>query len=365
MSVEFVSLKRAYDLYAPEYEEAALRAMRSGWYILGKELECFEENFAAFTGSRHCIGVGNGQEALILAVRALGIGPGDEVITQSNGYIASVLGITENGAAPVFVEPDEYFLMDADKIEAAITPRTKAILCVHLYGQASNMEKIQAIAKKHGLYLIEDCAQCHGAKWNGKMTGTFGDIGCFSFYPTKPIGALGDAGACVTDDPVLAEKLKMLRNYGSGVKYVNQITGVNSRLDDIQAAMLQVGLKHFAEATERRTEIAQAYLTRIRNPHVRLPETQEGATHVWHVFAVLSDKRDALQAWLLSQGVKTSIHYPIPPHLQQCYAFLGYKEGDFPICEKHAKQLLSLPIYNGMPLEDVDAVIDAVNRFEG
>lgn len=365
MSVEFVSLKRAYDLYAEEYEQAALRALRSGWYILGKELESFEQNFAAFTGSRHCVGVGNGQEALILAVRALGIGAGDEVITQANGYIASVLGITENGATPVFVEPDAFFGLDADKIEAAITPKTKAILCVHLYGQSCDMGKIAAIAEKHSLYLIEDCAQSHGARWNGKMTGTFGHIGCFSFYPTKPIGAMGDAGACVTDDARLADRLMKLRNYGSGKKYVNEITGVNSRLDELQAAMLQVALKHFEDGVARRAEIAGAYLTKIQNPLVKLPQVRPEANHVWHVFALLCPRRDKLMAYLAEQGIKTSIHYPIPPHLQQCYAYLGHKAGEYPIAQAHASQLLSLPIYNGMPQEDVDAVIAAVNRFEG
>ncbi len=365
MSVEFVSLKRAYDLYAPEYEAAALRALRSGWYILGRELEGFEERFAAFTGSRHCVGVGNGQDALILAVRALGIGPGDEVITQANGYIASVLGITENGATPVFVDPDGFFGLDADRVEAAITPKTKAILCVHLYGQACDMGKLTAIAEKHGLYLIEDCAQSHGACWQGRMTGTFGQIGCFSFYPTKPIGALGDAGACVTEDPVLADRLRKLRNYGSGKKYVNEIPGINSRLDELQAALLQVSLAHFEEARDRRTRIAEAYLTGIRNPHVTLPKVRPGANHVWHVFALLCPERDRLMEHLAQQGIKTSVHYPIPPHLQQCYAYMGYEEGAFPVAEAQAKQLLSLPIYNGMPQADVDAVIEAVNRFGG
>ncbi len=365
MSVEFVSLKRAFDCYAPEYEAAALRALRSGWYILGRELEAFEKAFASFTGSAHCIGLGNGQEALILALRALGIGPGDEVITQANGYIASVLGITENGATPIFVEPDGCFGLDPEGVEAAITPKTRAILCVHLYGQACDMGKLTALAQKHGLYLIEDCAQSHGACWQGKMTGTFGHIGCFSFYPTKPIGAMGDAGACVTEDPILADRLRKLRNYGSGKKYVNEITGGNSRLDELQAALLQVSLAHFPQTRDCRARIAGTYLAGITNPRVTLPKLRPDATHVWHIFPVLCPERDALAAFLAEQGIHTSIHYPIPPHLQQCYAHLGYGKGDFPIAESQANQLLSLPIYHCMPQADVEAVIDAVNRFGG
>ena len=254
--VESVKLKRQYDCYSTEYEEAALRALRSGWYIMGKELENFETRFAAYLGVKYCIGLNSGLDALTLAVRALNIGPGDEVIVPANTYIASILGVTENGATPVFVEPDQYHGLDASKIEAAITPRTKAVLPVHLYGQSCDMESICAIAEKHGLYVIEDCAQSHGATQNGQRTGTFGTIGCFSFYPTKPLGALGDSGAVVTDDPVLADRLRKLRNYGSGVKYVNELEGVNSRLDEVQAALLQVGLKHLEEGNAYRQRIA-------------------------------------------------------------------------------------------------------------
>ena len=365
MTVEFVNLKSSYDLYAEEHERAAIRCLRSGWYILGNELSEFEKRFADFIGSKYCIGVGNGQEALILAFRALGIGVGDEVITQSNAYIASVLGITENGATPVFVEPNGYFTIDADKIEAAITSKTKAILAVHLYGQASDMERISAIAKAHGLYLIEDCAQCHGAQQNGRMMGTFGDISCFSFYPTKPIGALGDAGACVTNSAELENRLKMLRNYGSGKKYVNEILGTNSRMDELQAAMLQVSLDHTYDGIKRRGEIAARYLSGIDNPLVTLPKAAPNMNHVWHIFALMTVKRDELQNHLLLCGIKTAVHYPIPPHLQQCYAYLGHKAGDFPIAERYANEELSLPIYNGMTDEDVDSVINAVNCFEG
>lgn len=362
--VDFVKLKRQYDLFASEYEEAALRAMRSGWYIMGKELETFETQFAEYLGVKYCVGLNSGLDALTLAVRALDIGPGDEVIVPANTYIASILGVTENGAAPVFVEPDEFFCIDAEKIEAAITPRTKAILPVHLYGQSCDMEKICSIAEKHGLYVVEDCAQSHGAKLNGWVTGTFGTIGCFSFYPTKPLGALGDSGAVVTNDPVLAEKLKKLRNYGSGKKYVNELEGVNSRLDEVQAALLQVGLKHLDEGIVYRNRIAKRYTEEIRNPQVELPKTRPGANHAYHIFGVLCKNRDQLQKHMEECGVKTLIHYPIPPHLQECYAKLGHGQGSFPISESYAKDELSLPIYVGMPEEDIDVVIKAVNTFE-
>ncbi len=362
--VDFVKLKRQYDRFASEYEEAALRALRSGWYIMGGELEAFEAQFAHYTGAGYCVGLNSGLDALTLAVRALGIGPGDEVIVPANTYIASVLGVTENGATPVFVEPDEYFCLDAEKIEAAVTPRTKAILPVHLYGQPCDMERICYVAEKHGLYVIEDCAQSHGARINGRLTGTFGTVGCFSFYPTKPLGALGDSGAVITNDPALADRVRKLRNYGSGVKYVNELEGVNSRLDEVQAAVLQVGLRHLDEGNEYRRRIAERYLKGVRSDLVTLPVTRPGAEHVYHVFAVLSEHRDALQKHLADKGVKTLIHYPIPPHLQECYARLGYGRGSFPVSEAYAQNELSLPIYMGMPDEDVEAVIEAVNSFE-
>ena len=363
--IEFTSLKRQFDQNAPEYEEALLRAARSGWYILGNELQAFEEQFASYLGMKCAVGVNSGLDALILAVRALEIGPGDEVIVPANTYIASVLGITENGATPVLVDPDDFFCLDADRIEAAISPRTKAILPVHLYGQPCDMERICAIAEKHGLYVIEDCAQSHGAEQNGRKTGTYSTIACFSFYPTKPLGAQGDAGALVTNDPSLADKLRKLRNYGSGKKYVNELVGINSRLDEYQAAILQVGLRHLDEGNTYRGRIAKRYLNEIHNPLVTLPKTREHCSHVFHVFALQCAQRDALQAFLLERGVKTLCHYPIPPHLQECYAYLGHKKGDFPISERMAEQELSLPIYVGMPMEEVTQVIEAVNAFPG
>ena len=363
MTVDFVKLKRTYDLYAQEYEEAALRALHSGWYILGKELEQFEQEFAGYLGVNHVIGVNSGTDALILAVRALGIGPGDEVIVASNAYIACVLAITENGASPVFVEPDSYFCVDAEKIEEQITEKTKAILAVHLYGQPCNMELICDIARRHGLYIIEDCAQSHGAEFKEKLAGTIGDIGCFSFYPTKPIGALGDAGALAVNDDQLAKKIRMMRNYGSEKKYVNEISGVNTRLDELQAAILKVSLKHSGEGNEYRRRIAEKYLAGIQNDKIKLPAVRKDCTNVWHVFPVLTDSRDKLQKYLADHGVQTLIHYPIPPHLQKSMFFLGKKKGDYPVAEYYAEHEISLPVYNGMPMEDVDAVIETLNQF--
>lgn len=363
MKVNFSVLKAQYELYQEEYEAAALRVLRSGWYVLGNELKTFEQNFSRYIGMKHGVGVNSGQDALILAVRALGIGPGDEVITQSNAYIASVLGITENGATPVFVDPDAYFGMDVLQVEKAITPRTKAILPVHLYGQACNMEAITSIAKKHALYVIEDCAQCHGATVYGKKAGTFSDIACFSFYPTKPLGALGDAGMTLTNSDALDEKLRMLRFYGSKVKYVNEITGINSRMDEIQAAVLGVGLKHLENGNNRRRQIAEQYLQGITNPQITLPQARDGYEHVYHIFAVLCERRDELMAHLANCDIQTQIHYPIPPHLSPCYKGYGYKKGDFPAAERYASEELSLPIYVGMTDEEVQYVIKAINAF--
>lgn len=282
MQVKCNVLDRQFQLYQEEYEQAALRVLRSGWYVLGNEVRQFEEEFAQFTGRKYCVGLNSGLDALIMSVRALGIGRGDEVIVQANTYIATVLGITENGAVPVFVEPDEYFNMDADKIEKAVTDRTKAVMVTHLYGQASDMTRIAAIADRHGLLLIEDCAQSHGACYAGKMTGTFGISGCFSFYPTKNLGAFGDAGAVVTDDEAFADKLRMMRNYGSKVKYHNEIEGINSRLDEMQAALLRVKLSHLRELNDERKVLARRYNEGIVNPEVLLPRLRDGAESIYH-----------------------------------------------------------------------------------
>jgi dTDP-4-amino-4,6-dideoxygalactose transaminase len=350
-------------MYQKEYEEAALRVLRSGWYVLGNEVSEFEKEFAEYTGRKYCVGLNSGLDALIMSVRALGIGKGDEVIVQANTYIATVLGITENGATPVFVEPDEYFNIDASKIEEAITDKTKAIMVVHLYGQASNMTPIVEIANKHNLYIIEDCAQSHGARFNGQMTGTFGISGCFSFYPTKNLGAFGDAGAIVTDDRDFADKIRMMRNYGSKVKYHNEIEGLNSRLDEMQAALLRVKLTHLKELNDERNKIANMYDKGIKNTKIELPTVRQDADSIYHQYVIKCRDRDGLQKFLQDNDIQTQIHYPIPPHLAKCYDYLGHKTGDYPITESYANEVLSLPIYTGMTNEEVEYLIEKLNKF--
>ena len=361
--VVFNRLDNLYKQHENEYQGAALRVLRSGWYIMGPELEAFEYEFANYTGSHFCIGLNSGLDALTMAIRSLGIGPGDEVIVQANTYIATVLAITANRAAPIFVEPDEYHGIDRERIEKAITPRTKAIMAVHLYGQPCDMGAISEISQRVGIPIVEDCAQSHGATFQGKMTGTFGVLGCFSFYPTKNLGAFGDAGAVVTDDPALADKIKTLRNYGSRVKYHNETEGVTSRLDEIQAALLRVRLTHLEEILSEREEIVRRYLEGITNPLIKLPKVRPGSRHTWHQFVVQYDERDRLQAHLKEQGVQTQAHYPIPPHLSEAYASLGFPRGSFPITEKLAKNVLSLPAYNGIGKEETAFIIEAVNGF--
>lgn len=363
MKIKCNVLDRQFQMYQSEYERAALRVLRSGWYVLGNEVSQFEEEFAKFTNRKFCVGLNSGLDALILSVRALEIGKGDEVIVQANTYIATVLGITENGAVPVFVEPDEYFNMDVSQIEKAITERTKAIMVTHLYGQASNMNSIVEIARRHRLQLIEDCAQSHGACFEGKMTGTFGISGCFSFYPTKNLGAFGDAGAVVTDDEVFAGKLRMMRNYGSRVKYHNEIEGVNSRLDELQAALLRVKLTHLQALNDERKKLAARYSEGITNSEIMLPGLREGAENIYHQYVVRCTKRDALQELLEQKGIQTQIHYPTPPHLAECYVWLGHQKGDFPIAETYAKEVLSLPIYTGMTFAEQDYVIEQLNAW--
>ncbi len=363
MQIKCNVLDRQFEMFQAEYEAAALRVLRSGWYVLGSEVSAFEEAFAAYTGRNYCIGLNSGLDALILSVRALGIGAGDEVLVQSNTYIATVLGITENGAVPVFVEPDEYYNIDAAKIEAAITDKTRAILVTHLYGQASQMTPIVEIAQKYHLELIEDCAQSHGACFDGQMTGTFGRAGCFSFYPTKNLGAFGDAGAVVTDDEALADKLRMMRNYGSKVRYHNEIEGVNSRLDEMQAALLRVKLLHLDALNAERTVLARRYDEMIMNPKILLPRRREGAESIYHQYVIRCTAREALQAYLAQKDIQTQIHYPIPPHLAACYQHLGYHQGDYPIAEQYADEVLSLPMYTGMTKEEQCYVIDCLNAF--
>lgn len=356
-------MDRGFYRYQEEFEEKALKVLRSGWYVLGEEVSAFEEEFAAYTGAKYCVGLASGLDALWLAFRVLGIGSGDEVIVQGNTYIASVMGITINGATPVFVEPDDYYQIDPAKIEEKITDRTRAVLVVHLYGQAANMEPIAELCRKYNLRLVEDCAQSHGACFDGKMTGTFGDIGCFSFYPSKNLGAFGDGGAIVTDDERIAADMKVYRNYGSEKRYYNKVVGTNSRLDEIQAGLLRVRLSHMDELTKEKQEIAKQYLANIRNPKILLPKTADGATHVYHQFVIRCKERDRLINYLNEKEIGTIIHYPIPPHLAEAYAYLGFQEGDFPITERLAKEVLSIPMYNGMTKEEQSYVIDALNAF--
>ncbi len=363
MKINPNQLDRGYLKFKNEFDRAVIKTLESGWYILGKEVEKFENHFKEFVGSGYCIGLNSGLDALILAFRALNISVGDEVIVPANTYIASVLSITENGATPVFIEPDEFYNIDADKIEAAITEKTKAILVVHLYGQAANMKKIRAIATQHNLFLVEDCAQSHGSKFEDKTTGTWGDIGCFSFYPTKNLGAFGDAGCIVTNNYEIYEKIHMLRNYGSKVKYQNDILGVNSRLDEIQAAVLNVKLEHYNELKKERISLAETYLNKINNKSIILPEIREMADAIWHLFVVKVENRDKFQEHLTSNGIGTQIHYPIPPHLSKAYGYLGYKKDDFPITENYANTLISLPLYDGMTEEEIMYVINVINRY--
>lgn len=356
-------LDRGFEMYQEAFEQKALDVLRSGWYVLGNEVDKFEEEFANYIGAKHCVGLASGLDALWIAFRILGIGEGDEVIVQGNTYIASVMGISMNGATPIFVEPDEFSNIDASKIEEKITDKTKAILVVHLYGQASNMLPIVDIAKRHNLRLVEDCAQSHGACFDGKMTGTFGDIGCFSFYPSKNLGAFGDAGAIVTNDENIASDVRVFRNYGSEKRYYNKVVGTNSRLDELQAGLLRVRLSHLTELTDERVKLSNIYLSKINNERLKLPTVREGATSVWHQFVLRCTERERLIEYLNSKGIGTIIHYPIPPHLSEAYQYLGFTKNDFPITEKYANEVLSIPLYNGMTEEEQEYVINQLNLF--
>lgn len=356
-------MDRGFYRYQEEFEQKALEVLRSGWYVLGKEVSSFEEEFAAYTGSNYCVGLASGLDALWIAFRLLGIGAGDEVLVQGNTYIASVMGVTINGATPVFVEPDEYFGINVEELEQKITEKTKAILVVHLYGIATPMDKIVQLCEKYNLKLVEDCAQSHGAYYKGRMTGTFGDVGCFSFYPSKNLGAFGDGGAVVVQDEQLAKDFRMFRNYGSEKRYYNKVVGANSRLDELQAGLLRVRLQHMEEITKEKIEIGLRYTEKIHHPKIKLPQVPEGSTCVYHQYVIQCEERDSLIKYLEEREIGTIVHYPIPPHLAEAYQYLGYHEGDFPITEHLAKTVLSIPIYNGMTKEEQDTVIDALNQF--
>ena len=304
------NLKRQYDLHAPEYESKALEVLRSGWYILGKEVSAFEEEWAKYIGTQCCVGLASGLDALWMSFRLLDIKEGDDVIVCANAYIACVMGITINGANPIFVEPDQYDNIDADKIEAAITPNTKAVLAVHLFGQSCDMAKIMDIAHKYILKVVVDCAQSHGNKWNSQVVGSIGDVGCFSFYPSKGCGAFGDAGCITTNDEELAQKFRVYRNYGSRVRYQNEVVGANSRLDELQAGLLRVKLTHLPEFNEERNRIADRYLNEIKNDLLRLPKIRPGADSTWHQFVVhvADGRRDDLMEYLKEKDIGTIIH---------------------------------------------------------
>ena len=356
--IPFLDLGTAYRELKAEIDTAIHRVLDSGWYILGPEVEAFEAEWAAFCGAAHAVGVANGLDALILALRALDIGSGDEVIVPSNTYIATWLAVSHCGASPVPVEPVEAtYNIDPALIEAAITPRTRAILPVHLYGQPTNLDAILAIAKKHDLRVIEDAAQAHGARYKGKRIGAHGDVVCWSFYPGKNLGALGDGGAITTNRADVAERIAVLRNYGSRVKYVNEVKGLNSRLDPVQAAVLRVKLKYLNAWTERRCAIAAAYGEGLRDSGLILPHVPEWADPVWHLYVVRSAGRDELQKRLTEAGVGTLIHYPIPPHMQAAYADIGLAPGALPLARQLAGEVLSLPMEPQLAIADVDLVI--------
>ena len=354
---------RLYAAHAEEYDQKALQILHSGRYIAGAELEAFEAVFASYIGAPYCVGLASGLDALRLTFRVLGLGAGDEVIVQGNTFIAGVMGITDCGAVPVFAEPDAFFGIDPDSAAAKITPRTRALLVTHLYGMMTPMDRLAALCKKHGLLLVEDCAQAHGAAWRGKKAGSFGDVACFSFYPTKNLGGFGDGGAVVTQSASLAEKFRVYRNYGSEKKYYNSVVGANSRLDELQAGLLGIRLKYLDEINAERNALADRYAAGIRSPLLQLPAVRPETCNVWHQYVVRCARRDELQRYLEARGVHTIIHYPVPPHLSDAYRGLGLKRGSLPVTEKLSDTVLSLPLYNGMTPEEQDYVIGAVNAF--
>lgn len=365
MNVPFLDVKTAYAELSGEIDAAVARVLRSGWYILGPEVEAFEDAFAEYCEARHCVGVANGLDALVLGLRALGIGPGDEVIVPSNTFIASWLAASAVGARPVPVEPDEFYNIDPKGIAAAITPNTRAIMPVHLYGMPANLDAILAIARSRNLPVIEDAAQAHGARYKGRRIGAHGNLTCWSFYPGKNLGALGDGGAVTTDDPELAETLRLLRNYGSSKKYVHEKRGVNSRLDPIQAAVLQVKLRHLDDWNERRREIAVRYDAALAGSALVLPRVPNWAEPVWHLYVVQCDARDELQQDLGQAGVATQIHYPIPAHLQQAYAGDAAGFGNLSRTERMAGRILSLPIGPHLTEAQAGHVIRAIAGWTG
>ena len=359
--IEYESLALSNAPFMAELEAAACRVIRSGWYVLGQEVSAFETEFAQYVGAKHCIGVANGLDALILSIEALDLPKGSDVMVASNTYIATILAILRAGHKPVLVEPElATFNMDPALLSQSITYNTRAICVTHMFGKTCRMDAIGVFAREHGLKLVEDCAQSHGAKLGKQMTGTFGDAGCFSFYPTKNLGALGDAGAVVTNDDALADRLRHLRNYGSRQKYVNRYVGVNSRLDELQAALLRAKLKHLDAMTAHKRALANIYAQNLP-AWVHKPVQRPDEFDVFHIYGIRHPQRDALRQHLLEQGVKTELHYPIPPHRQE--ALQGIFAGEYPISEEQHATELSLPISNGHSAEDIRQVCKAVGAF--
>lgn len=365
MNIPVFDLKRQYENLKTEIDNAFKSVLENGIFVLGENVERFEEEFAEYLGAGFAVGVGSGTEALHLSLKACDIGYGDEVITVPNTAVPTISAISFAGAKPVFVDitPDTC-TMDLRKVEEKITDKTKAILPVHLYGHSTEMEQIMKLAKAHNLRVIEDACQAHGAKYNNKNAGTIGDMGCFSFYPTKNLGAYGDGGMVVTNNEELYKKLIMLRNYGEVKKFTSKIEGFNSRLDEIQSAVLRVKLKYLDEWTNKRREIATMYHQLLYNSNVQLPCERQWAKHVYHLFVIRVNKRDALKDYLHERGVGTQIHYPIPIHLQDAYKKLGHKAGDFPISERNAEEILSLPIYPELTTEEIEAVAGLITEFQ-
>lgn len=365
MNVPFVDFKPSNEQFRQRALQIFEQVFDKAWYILGEQVQKFEQEYAQYHKVKHCIGVANGLDALHIALRIKGITKGDEVIVPSNTYIATVLAVSFVGAKPVFVEPRiTTYNLNPELIEQAITERTKAIIPVHLYGQACEMDAIMQIAQKYNLYVVEDNAQAQGASYNGTKTGAFGHVNATSFYPSKNLGALGDAGAITTNDDVYAYKCRVMRNYGSQKRYYNEMIGINSRLDEVQAALLRIKLEFLDTWNAERNTIAQKYIEQLNNVgDLILPITAEKATHIYHLFVIRTKYRDKLQAHLQNDGIQTVIHYPIPPHLQECYQHLGYKKGDFPIAEEIADTCLSLPLFVGMTEAQVQKVCQSIKAF--
>lgn len=362
MKVPFSTFEYMHKEIESEVMHKFSEIYNKGWFIHGSECEAFEKEFAEFNGAKYCVGVGNGLEAIILALQALDIKTGDEVIVPSNTFIATVLAVSYTGATPVLVDPDpDTYNMSAKGLEEALSEKTKAVIPVQLYGQSSDMDEILDFAHKHSLKVIEDCAQAHGAEYKNKKIGTFGDIGCFSFYPGKNLGALGDAGAIITDNKELADKVRALSNYGSSVKYHHDYKGINSRLDEVQAGILRIKLKHLNDYNKFRNSVADKYLSGINNPKIKLPKVGKDRTHVWHIFAIMCNNRDELQSYLKDSGIETVCHYPISIADQK-----AYKDDNLvslPLAKKISASELSIPMYYGMTDDEIQYVIDTINKF--